>query len=152
MIDGVVVKDLVTHRDERGFFRELVRVTDELFAEGFGQWSHSMMLEGVVKAWHIHRLQTDWWYVASGVLLVALHDSRPGSPSAGELMTLMMGDGHPARVLKVPAGVAHGCRCEQGPAHLFYLTSRVYDPGDEGRIPHDDPALGFDWMTGAPRR
>ncbi len=34
MIEGVVLKDLVTHTDERGFFREIIRVTDDFFQEG----------------------------------------------------------------------------------------------------------------------
>jgi dTDP-4-dehydrorhamnose 3,5-epimerase len=37
-----------------------------------------------------------------------------------------------------------------GPAHLFYVTSRMYDPADEGRIPHDDPSIGYDWEKGPP--
>ena len=60
MIEGTVFEDLVTHTDERGFFREIIRVTDEFFAEGFGQWSHSLMYPGVIKAWHIHKKQIDW--------------------------------------------------------------------------------------------
>jgi len=43
LIDGVVFKELVTHTDERGFFREIIRVTDGFFGAGFGQWSHSLM-------------------------------------------------------------------------------------------------------------
>jgi dTDP-4-dehydrorhamnose 3,5-epimerase len=57
MIHGVELKPLATNRDERGFFRELIRVTDEFFEEGFGQWSHALMYPGVAKAWHIHRRQ-----------------------------------------------------------------------------------------------
>ena len=37
MIEGVEIKELVTHTDERGFFREIVRKTDEFWGEGFGQ-------------------------------------------------------------------------------------------------------------------
>jgi len=148
MIEGVVLKDLVTHTDERGFFREIIRVTDEFFAEGFGQWSHSLVYPGVVKAWHIHQVQVDWWYVASGVLKVALHDTRKDSPTYRETMEFLMGDHQPARVLRVPPGVAHGCKCVSGPAHLFYITSNVYDPADEGRISHDDPDIGYDWLKG----
>lgn len=148
MIDGVLLKDLTTHPDERGFFREIIRSSDPFFAEGFGQWSHSLMHAGVAKAWHIHKIQIDWWYVAAGVLKVALHDTRPGSPTFRQTDVLLMGDNHPARVLRVPPGVAHGCKCLAGPAHLFYITSRIYDPADEGRIPHDDPAIGFDWNAG----
>ena len=69
IIEGVIVRDLVTHLDERGFFREIIRKTDDFFREGFGQWSHSLMFNGVIKAWHFHRIQTDWWYVAGGVAL-----------------------------------------------------------------------------------
>ncbi len=29
MIDGVVLKSLDTHQDERGFFREIIRETDD---------------------------------------------------------------------------------------------------------------------------
>lgn len=150
VIEGVVVKPLVTHRDERGFFRELIRVTDPFFQEGFGQWSHSVMYTGTAKAWHVHRKQVDWWYVAGGVLKVVLYDLRPDSSSYRKQMELLLGENEEPRVLKIPAGVAHGCKCLSGPAHLFYVTSRVYDPKDEGRIPHDDPEIGYDWLAGPP--
>jgi dTDP-4-dehydrorhamnose 3,5-epimerase len=149
VIDGVVLKTLVTHTDERGFFREIIRVTDDFFGEGFGQWSHSLMYPGVVKAWHVHAKQVDWWYVACGVLKVALHDHRAGSPTYRKTKEFLMGDNQPAQVLRVPPGVAHGCKCLHGPAHLFYITSKVYNAADEGRIPHDDPGIGYDWLKGA---
>lgn len=148
MIDGVAIRDLVTHIDERGFFREIIRVTDDFFTEGFGQWSHSLMYSGVIKAWHIHKVQVDWWYVASGVIKVVLHDTRSGSPTHRQTMEFLLGDHQLARVLRVPPGVAHGCKCISGPAHLFYITSDVYDPADEGRIPPDDPEIGYDWQKG----
>jgi dTDP-4-dehydrorhamnose 3,5-epimerase len=148
MIEGVVLKDLVTHSDERGYFREVIRVSDEFFGEGFGQWGHSMMYENVAKAWHIHEIQIDWWYVVSGVLKVALHDARPASKTYRETMELFMGDHQPARVLRVPPGVAHGCKVVNGPVHLFYVTSKEYNPEDEGRIPFDDHTIGYDWLKG----
>jgi dTDP-4-dehydrorhamnose 3,5-epimerase len=148
VIEGTVLEDLVTHTDERGFFREIIRVTDEFFAEGFGQWSHSLMYPGVIKAWHIHKKQIDWWYVCNGLLKVSLHDTRPDSPSYRETMEFLMGDDQPARLLRIPPGVAHGCKCLNGPANLFYVTSEVYDPDDEGRIAHDDPEIGYDWLKG----
>ncbi len=60
-----------------------------------------------------------------------------------------MGDQQPARVLRVPPGVAHGCSAVQD-LPLFYITSHVYDPADEGRIAHDDPEIGYDWTEGLP--
>ncbi len=146
MIDGVFIKKLVTHTDERGFFREIIRVTDDFFGEGFGQWSVSQIHTGVIKAWHIHKKQVDWWYVHSGVVKVALYDTRRDSPTHKELMELLMGDNQPVQVLRIPLGVAHGCKCISGPANLFYITSNIYDPDDEFRITFDDPDIGFDWL------
>lgn len=146
MIEGISIKKLVTHTDERGYFREIIRVTDDFFKEGFGQWSVSNMYTGVIKAWHIHKKQTDWWYVSSGVIKVALYDTRKSSPTYKETMELLMGDNQPAQILRIPPGVAHGCKCISGPANLFYITSNVYDPKDEGRIPYNDSEIGYDWL------
>jgi dTDP-4-dehydrorhamnose 3,5-epimerase len=143
VIEGVEVKELVTHADERGFFREILRETDPIF-DRFGQWSHSMMHTGSAKAWHIHEEQTDWWYVI-GSLKVALYDLRNGSPTKGELLELFLGDRF-AKCLKIPPGVAHGCRALE-PSHLLYVTSSVYNPADEGRRQHDDPDIGYDWTA-----
>ena len=150
-IDGVVFQPLARHADDRGYFEELIRVTDAWFQEGFGQLSHSKMFPGVVKAWHIHKTQIDWWYVAAGRLKVALHDRRPDSPTYRVTHELYLGDDLPPALLKIPAGVAHGCRAIGGEAaHLFYVTSRVYDPEEEGRIAYDSPEIGYDWLRDPP--
>lgn len=150
MIQGVTFKDLVTHSDRRGFFREIIRTSDEFFAGGFGQWSHSMMYTGVTKAWHYHKIQTDWWYVCSGVLRVGLYDQRPESATYRQTMDFLMGDFQPAQALRIPPGVVHGCQTAQGPVHLLYITSHVYNPADECRVPHDEPGIPFRWLDGPP--
>jgi dTDP-4-dehydrorhamnose 3,5-epimerase len=142
-IEGLEVKELVTHSDERGFFREIIRETDPFFGH-FGQWSHSLMYPGSAKAWHHHRRQTDWWY-AIGTLKVAFYDLREDSSTRGQLVETFIGDRF-ARCVKIPPGVAHGCRALEL-THLLYLTSAVYDPDDEGRLAHDDPAIGYDWTA-----
>jgi dTDP-4-dehydrorhamnose 3,5-epimerase len=150
MIDGVELKPLMTHRDERGFFREIARDTEGIVREGWAQVSHSLMHPGVAKAWHLHPTQIDWWYVPVGDLKVALYDTREGSATAGKLLELFLGEHYSEQLLKIPAGVAHGCRAIGGPAHLIYLTSSVYNPDEEQRLPHDDPAIGYDWTAPPP--
>lgn len=152
MIQGVIIKDLVTHTDERGFFREIIRVSDPFFAAGFGQLSHSLVNQGVLKAWHAHRWQTQWNYVVSGLISVGLHDTRPDSPTFGETMEFLAGDGQKALCYMFPPGVAHGYRCLQGPMQIIYVTSGTYDLEDEVRIPEDDPAIGYDWNKNFPTK
>src|SRR5687768_6250828 len=92
-IAGVEVKLLKSFPDQRGFFREVIRCTDTLFEGGkFGQWSHSKMQRDVVKAWHYHHVQTDWWYVPIGQVLTVLYDNREESPTYRTKMELKMGD------------------------------------------------------------
>lgn len=150
MIDGVMIKELARHPDERGFFEEMIRKTDPFFAEGFGQVSHSFMLQGVVKAWHVHKHQVDWWYLVRGVMKAVLYDARPDSPTYKELMEFVVGIDEPNKVIKIPPGVAHGLKIIEGPADLVYVTSGTYDPEEEGRIAYDDPSIGYDWVQGMP--
>jgi dTDP-4-dehydrorhamnose 3,5-epimerase len=150
MIEGVVIKELVTHADERGFFREIIRVTDDFFPPGFGQLSHSLVYPGVVKAWHAHRQQTQWTYVVSGLLKVVLFDGRSESPTYRQTIEILVGDNQPTQVVySFPPGVLHGYRCVGGPAHVIYVTSGVYDLSDEVRMPHDDPSIRYDWLKGS---
>ncbi len=146
LIDGVAIKELVRHKDERGFFEELVRSTDDFFKEGFGQLSHSLMHPGVVKAWHVHKTQVDWWYVAKGDLKVALFDLRENSPTYKFLNEYLLGEHYNNVVLKIPPGVAHGCRTIGGESELFYITSKIYNPEEEGRLAHNDKKIGYNWL------
>ena len=149
MIDGVMIKELVRHPDERGYFEEMIRKTDDFFAEGFGQVSHSFMVTGVVKAWHVHKTQIDWWYVVRGVIKAALYDMRTESKTYKELNEFTVGT-EPNVVIKIPPGVAHGLKVVEGPADLVYVTSGIYSKEEEGRIPYNDPDIGYDWVGGAP--
>lgn len=141
-IEGVELKELKTYPDQHGFFREVLRVDDSCF-DNFGQWSHSMKVQGTIKAWHIHQYQTDYWYVPIGLMRAVLVDMREEF-SRGLMSEFLLGDNQPVVVLKIPPGVAHGLKVLQGPAHLFYITSRVYNPDDEGRIPVTK--INYDWF------
>ena len=101
--------------DDRGFFREVIRSGDPFFAAGFGQLSHSLVYPGIVKAWHGHGRQSQWTYVAAGVLMVALHDRRSDSETYRTTQELLLGDHQAARVYLLPPGVVHGYRCRRAP-------------------------------------
>lgn len=145
LFEGVYIKNLVTHEDERGFFREILRVTDPFFDLSFGQWSHSRMKTGVIKAWHYHKIQTDFWYVSRGILKVGLYDLRQESSTFRQTMSLEMGDETSALLIKIPAMVAHGCKAVHGPVDLLYLMTHTYNPDDEYRMAQDDPEINFKW-------
>lgn len=151
-IKGVKFKMLKSHYDGRGFFREVVRHNDDVFTEGpFGQWSHSKMQKNVVKAWHYHHQQIDWWYIPVGQVEVVLFDYREDSPTYRTKMVFRMGetdrygDDTHEMCVKIPYRVLHGCRVLSDEAHLFYITSKTYNPDDEGRLPFDSDEVPHDW-------
>lgn len=155
-IVGVLLKPLKTHGDQRGFFREIVRSNDPFFFQNaFAQWSHSKMQKDVVKAWHYHHVQYDWWYVALGQLQVVLYDYREESPTFKTKLEFKLGDEQSfgpdtlAACVCIPPGVLHGCRVLSSEAHLFYITSQTYDPNEEGRIAYNSDLIPHNWGSGA---
>jgi dTDP-4-dehydrorhamnose 3,5-epimerase len=145
-IEGVVIKPLVRHCDERGFFMEVLRDDDELL-ERFGQTSFTMAYPGVIKAFHWHEKQWDLWFMCMGEARVTLYDLRPESPTFHVIEEIFAGEREPMLIV-IPPKVAHGYQVVGNrPAFLFYHTTESYnraDP-DEGRIPYDDPDIAFPW-------
>lgn len=147
-IEGVKVKKLVRHCDDRGFFQEILRDDDGLL-QGFGQLSMSKSYPGVIKAFHYHEVQDDLWFFPSGNAQVVLYDLREDSPTKGVTQVFYLGEDNP-QLLLIPKGVAHGYRVlGNEPAVIVYVTTQSYDRDnpDEKRIPYDDPSIGFDWST-----
>ncbi len=70
-IEGVIVKRLVRHCDERGYLLEVLRDDDGLL-ERFGQTTFTIAYPGVIKAFHWHRKQHDLWFMAMGEAIAHL--------------------------------------------------------------------------------
>jgi dTDP-4-dehydrorhamnose 3,5-epimerase len=145
MIEGVIIKELVTHTDDRGFFREVFRFSEEFKNLSIGQLSHSLVKEGVIKAWHGHVYQSQWNYVITGIIKVVLYDNRSNSSTLGEIIELMVGNGEDSKAYYFPLGILHGYKCIKGPLHIIYVTSGVYDLDDEIRIPIDYLEKEYRW-------
>ena len=146
MIRGVKIKKLETHKDKRGFFREILRDDDNLL-RNFGQSSISLTSPGIIKAFHWHKNQDDLFYVLSGDALVVLYDIRKNSKTFKSIITLKMSDKDP-KLLFIPKKIAHGYKAlGKKPMIMLYFMSRSYNKKnpDEQRIPFDDKSIGFNW-------
>lgn len=146
MIEGVQLKKINPNFDDRGFLVEILKETDPFF-RSIKQITYTETYPGVIKAFHWHKKQWDFWFVAKGMAQVVLYDLRKNSPTKGETNVFYLGEKNLA-VLAIPPGVAHGYRVlGNQPVCLFYQTSKVYDSDnpDEERIPFDDKRIGFDW-------
>lgn len=150
LIAGVRVQPIALWPDDRGYFVEVLRVglgPAGEFPASSTQVSAALSYSGTIKAFHIHKHQTDFWAPVAGMLQVALVDLRAGSHTHGWRNTFYLGKLRPWQLL-IPPGVAHGYKVI-GPdaAVLVYVTNRFYDPKDEGRIPYNHPGIQYDWET-----
>ena len=151
-IDGVALVDVRRFHDESGSMTELVRLEEGRVKglEGFVavQLNFSTLEPGAIKAFHVHRRQTDVWFVPpSDRVLLLLVDTRQGSPTEGNRLRFTLGDGE-SRLVRIPPGVAHGCRnVGTAAARILYLTdlhfSAVPQETDEGRLPWDHFGAGL---------
>jgi len=148
LIAGVRVQAFEVWPDDRGYFLEVARLEQGMVADfppAATQVSAALSYPGTIKAFHFHKHQTDVWAPAQGMLQVALVDFRPDSPTFGAKNTLYVGAMKPWQIL-IPPGVGHGYKViGEAAAMLIYVTNRLYNPKDEGRIAYDDPSIAYDW-------
>jgi dTDP-4-dehydrorhamnose 3,5-epimerase len=148
LIPGVEIKPFPLWPDDRGYFLEIARLGEGLvasFPAQSMQVSAALNYPGIIKAFHYHRFQTDYWVPAAGLLQVVLVDLRTNSHTFGVKNTLYVGALRPWQLL-IPPGVAHGYKViGEQPSMLIYVTDRHYNPKDEGRISYDDPSIAYDW-------
>ena len=129
MIEGIQIIPIKTYEDERGFFREIFRFPEQFINHSVGQLSHSLVKEGVTKGWHGHVYQSQWNYILMG-------EAKVNSPSYGKIQTFEAGDSNPVGYF-FPPGILHGYWCTQGPMHIIYVTSGVYNLENEIRMNFD---------------
>jgi dTDP-4-dehydrorhamnose 3,5-epimerase len=146
MIEGVEIVNLRRFNDDGGAMTELGRFDGGMLAglDGFEarQMNYSVVDPGAVKAFHLHKRQTDVWYVPpSDKMLLVLADVREGSSTEGQVRRIVLGDGN-SRLVRIPPGVAHGCRNLRAaaPSAIIYFVDVQFatdDTCDEGRLPWD---------------
>jgi dTDP-4-dehydrorhamnose 3,5-epimerase len=146
MIAGVMVKELKGNYDERGRLMEILRRDDKIFRK-FGQVYITTAKPGVVKAWHYHKLQYDYFCCILGKMRLALYDARKGSKTHGEIMDFELGLRNP-KLVKIPKGVYHGFKCiSKEEAIVVNIPTLPYDKEkpDEYRIDPFDNNIKYDW-------
>jgi dTDP-4-dehydrorhamnose 3,5-epimerase len=139
---GVELRALEPHADDRGRFTELFR---EEWGAGVApvQWNAVTSEAGVLRGVHVHVRHDDYLVVHAGTATVGLCDLRADSPTSGLATCVEMTGEEPAG-LAIPHGVAHGFYFHEPSLHI-YAVSRYWDPSDELGCRWDDPDLGIPW-------
>jgi dTDP-4-dehydrorhamnose 3,5-epimerase len=107
-IDGVVLRELPSHVDQRGWLCELYR-TDELDPDSHPTMAYvSATHPGIARGPHEHVEQSDvFCFIGPSDFLLLLWDNRPESPTYNHHMRLTFGQAKPMLVV-IPPGIVHG--------------------------------------------
>lgn len=146
MIDGVKIKQLRVIPDQRGRLMEILRADDDLFVK-FGQVYMTTTYSGIVKAWHLHKKQTDNVVCVQGMIKLAMYDPREDSPTYKEVNEFYLGIHNPLFV-QIPRGVYHGWMCVSSEeAIVVNVPTEVYDreDPDEFRLDPHQNDIPYDW-------
>ncbi|MEM7825145.1 MAG: dTDP-4-dehydrorhamnose 3,5-epimerase family protein [Candidatus Aenigmatarchaeota archaeon] len=152
LIEGVVVRKLLLHRDESGILFETLRVdwSDVYNSDNlrFAMQYMSITPPGVVRdeyEWHVHRFQKDRFICGSGRIVVGVYDPRQNSKTFGKLNLFVMSPEKEKEMylLVIPEETYHGfIVVSQEPAYLLNFPTNLYDGTDEGRVKNSQ----LDWQ------
>lgn len=144
---GVSLRSLQTHHDERGSLTELFRASWETGIDAV-QWNYCESEARVLRGVHVHLKHSDYLILLRGSASIGLRDLRIGSPT--ESMTALVEmQGRKLHALTIPPGVAHGFYFHEPSSHL-YAVSEYWDQRDELGCHWADPALEINWPQVAP--
>lgn len=144
-IDGVCFQELAQIGTEGGPVLHMMRSDSPLF-RGFGEVYFSEVLPGAVKAWKLHRLQTQHFAVPAGLIEVVVYDGREDSPSRGKIESFLLGRPDHYRLLRVPPLVWYGFTAKgDSPGIMANCADLPHSPGESDRIPADSPLIPYSW-------
>ena len=125
-----MLEKILKRIDDRGWLAELVSAPRPI-----GHVYVTTCLPGVVKAWHLHKKQTDRFILLSGRLMVGLVKDEKATTHV--LMPF-------ESVLTIEPNIWHGFSAlGSEEAEVLNCTDRAYDPSDEHRLPPDN--FEFSW-------
>lgn len=141
--EGMVVRDLVTHTDERGTVCELYDPRWGVSAEALVFAYMFTIRPGMAKGWGIHRRHDDRYAFLRGELELAFYDAREDSATAGEESRLVLSE-LDRKLITIPRGVWHAER-NIGAADVVVVNFPTipYDHAspDKYRLPLDTDEL-----------
>lgn len=130
LIDGVVVREAVTHPDERGTLTEIFNPAWGLSDEPLVYVYQVTIRPGQVKGFVLHRTYSDRLFFSMGTVKVVLYDDREGSPTHGMLNELHFSE-HNRSVLVIPPSVWHAVQ-NVGSADALFVNcpTKPYNHAD----------------------
>lgn len=150
-IEGPLIIEPKVFGDNRGYFFESFSQRDfeaHVGPVNFVQDNESLSAKkGVLRGLHFQKgdkAQAKLLRVVQGSVLDVAVDIRPGSPTFGKYVSVVLSGGN-KRQFFIPRGFAHGFLVLEDNTIFQYKCDNFYAPETEGSYRWNDPAFGIDW-------
>ena len=144
-IDGVYIVKLAQIVNEGGTLMHMLR-SDAVEFTKFGECYFSEVLPGTIKAWKLHRKQTQNLAVPIGQISLVIYDDRDNSFTQGNLEVLQLGRPENYCRVCIPPNLWYGFTCiSDSPALLVNCSDLPHDPSDSKVIDVDDKKIPYLW-------
>ena len=148
----VILLEPKRYEDARGAFMETFR--EDVYGEAgipglFVQDNLSHSRKHVLRGLHFQTRQAKLVTVVRGEVFDVAVDIRPESKRFGQWIGVTLSaENH--RQLYIPTGFAHGFCVLSDEASVWYKTTDVYRPEEEGGLAWDDPTVAVEWPVEDP--
>jgi dTDP-4-dehydrorhamnose 3,5-epimerase len=146
-LDGLFQIQRPTFDDDRGFFKETLRIKELEEKIGFPfaikQANHSRSSKNTLRGIHA----APWnklIYVPRGKVQAVIVDLRKESPTFGKYESFIIGEDNRSSIF-IPVGFGNSYLVLSDDADYTYLTDEEWTPGREYGIAWDDPTLAIKW-------
>ena len=144
-IEGVTAVVLRELSDEHGAVLHMLR-SDAPDFNKFGECYFSEILPGAIKAWKLHREQTQNIAVPVGRIRLVIYDDRIGSRTRGNLQIQELGRPNTYFRVQIPPGLWYGFACIGNfPALIANCADLPHDPTESDRKHFVDSSIPYDW-------
>ncbi len=146
-IQGLLQVSLPTHEDDRGYFREVVRISEieKVIGTSFTtkQINHARSTKDILRGIHI----APWnklIYVTRGTVQSVIVDCRKDSQTFGKYESIILGDNNKSCIF-IPANCGNSYLVLSEDADYVYLTDQEWEPNKEKGIQWNDSTLAIKW-------
>jgi len=154
MIKKTKFKDLIfinntSHKDKRGYFKELIREKELKARFPFVVMSFSK--KNVIRGLHLQSKNSQGKFVSviKGKIFDVVVDLRKNSKTYGKKLTSILSEKN-SKSIYVPPGFAHGFCGLSKENYVVYSCTKYRDPKNEVGIIYNDTDLNIKWPTRNP--
>ena len=146
--DLIIIKNK-SHKDKRGYFKELLREKEIRKKFPFLVMSYSK--KNVIRGLHLQQRKSQGKFVTviKGKIYDVVIDLRKKSKTFGKKYSIILSDKN-CKSIYVPEGFAHGFCALDKDNYVVYSCTNYRDKQSEIGIKFDDKKLNINWPTKTP--